>query len=63
MIDCEIREQVALLGNAIRTDNDNAAFDAVLPLVAQALVDLNRIANALETIAARGPAVVASPLF
>lgn len=50
-----IQESIAAFGDAVRRDDENAALAVGLQLLARALVDLNRTANALEVLAGRGP--------
>ena len=51
MSEADIKGNVAALRNAIGADNEAVANAAGLGLLEGALVDLNRVANALEAIA------------
>lgn len=51
MTEHAIRGQVALLAAAIAKSDEGAGLTAGLALLAQALVDLNRVAVALEQLA------------
>ena len=51
MSEFEIKTSVAALLNAVNAGDEGAGAALALELVGQALVDLNRIARALETIA------------
>lgn len=47
----EIRTRVANLFTALQTSNEAAVLNAGIALVTGVIVDLNRIANALEKLA------------
>jgi hypothetical protein len=49
-----IRSSIAIMIQAISAKNEEAALNAGLMLATQVLVDLNRIAGALERMAAKG---------
>ena len=51
MSESEIKNSVAALVSAINAGDEAAGAAAALALIGQALVDLNRIARALETMA------------
>jgi hypothetical protein len=51
MTEAEIKDRVTALANAIADDDEAAAKCAALALLGSVLVDLNRIANAIEMIA------------
>lgn len=51
MTENDIRATVSRLAGAVATQDDGAALTAGLALLAQALVDLNRVAAALEQLA------------
>lgn len=59
-MDNEIAKQLAAIEAAFTSDNDAAARAALIALAGGALTDLRRVSTALETIAARMPALALS---
>ena len=49
-----IRNQAMALAGALAQQNEGAAASAAMLLLTQALIDLNKIATALEKLAAKG---------
>jgi hypothetical protein len=54
MTEQEIRAQVMHLFGALANNDERGSLDAARNLATQVSVDMNRIANALEKIAAKG---------